>query len=136
MSLGNSVAANSKDNVLCPSARCEDGVLLLGVVRPDGTVAFSSSRVQIDGDFVEIAKRGRAPERRFRFASACLAQGCGQWSDGRCGVADRVVQDLEPRAVSVPRCAIRAECRWFQQRGLAACHICAEIITDGGDRIE
>ena len=121
--------------VMCPSARCCDGALLIGIVLSNGTIAYSGTRVEIDSRFVEVAHHGRNPEKRFRFASPCLAGGCRQWASERCTVADRVVEDLAPNGRPIPTCAIRPDCRWFRQRGLAACHICPEIVTDGSDRI-
>lgn len=134
-------------SALCPSSRCEDGATLVGVILPSGRVAFSSSRLEVDEEFVSIARAGRSPEKRFRFASACAKSGCRQWSDERCGVIDRLIEQRmpsEPRAphlqreplnvplsdAALPACSIRPECRWFQQAGGEACVICPDVITD------
>lgn len=39
---------------LCPRARCEEGAVLLGIVGPDGRIAYLNPRVEIDGAFVVI----------------------------------------------------------------------------------
>jgi hypothetical protein len=134
-------------SALCPSSRCEDGATLIGIVLPSGRVAFSSSRLEVDEEFVNIARAGRSPEKRFRFASACAKHGCRQWSNERCGVIDRLIdqrvsseplvaqpksEPLEaPRSdAALPACSIRSECRWFQQAGREACVICPDVITD------
>ena len=67
--------------------------------------------VVVDEAFVEEARRGRSPERRFRFAGACVEEACAQWEDGRCGVIDLVL-DAQPAPLQVgglrlPRCAVR-----------------------------
>ena len=120
----------------CPSARCEPGATLLGVVQADGTVGYITPGLTIDDDFVATARQGRAPEKRFRFAGACVESGCKQWTGTRCGVIDRVLEaDLEPAEPvagrsSLPHCSIRSACRWFAQSGADACRVCPLVITD------
>jgi hypothetical protein len=141
---------------LCPSARCEDGALLLGIVAADGVIGYLTPPLMIDHVFVQRAQRGRSPERRFRFAQPCITQGCAQWTGDRCGLIDRALQvaaqqrimaDAQPATRSaqstsdmlntprdsyIPRCGIRARCRWFAQDGLDACGVCPLVITEGG----
>jgi hypothetical protein len=116
---------------LCPSMRCEDGVLLLGVIQSDGRAAFLPAPLPVNAEFVHIARKGRAPERRFRFAGPCRETGCGSWTEGRCGIADTVVTHLNPAPDGpVPPCAIRKSCRWWAQSGARACHACRFVVTD------
>lgn len=117
---------------LCPSHNCQEGSILLGIVMRDGRVAFSSDRLVINEEFVNIAREGRAPEKRFRFAGRCVQNGCSQWSGSRCGVIDKVIDcaDDEIEQAALPDCSIRSECRWFSQTGAKACRICPEIVTD------
>ena len=118
----------------CPSARCEPGATLLGVVEADGTVGYITPRLTVDEAFVEQASRGRAPEKRFRFAGACVESGCAQWTGSRCGVIDRVLEggllDDGANAQGLPHCSIRSSCRWFAQSGAEACGVCPLVITD------
>lgn len=114
---------------LCPSSRCEDGALLLGVVQGAG-VAFLPEPLRVDARFDAIAREGRAPERRFRFAGPCQEGRCRQWTGARCGVADRVVALMGPSDAALPRCAIRASCRWWGQAGPPACRACRFVVTD------
>ena len=118
----------------CPSARCEPGATLLGVVEADGTVGYITPRLTVDEAFVEQASRGRAPEKRFRFAGACVESGCAQWTGSRCGVIDRVLEggllDDGAKARALPHCSIRSSCRWFEQSGAEACGVCPLVITD------
>jgi hypothetical protein len=124
----------------CPSARCEPGATLLGIVNGDGTVGYITPPLQIDDQFVQRVKQGRDPEKRFRFAGTCVEGGCKQWTGSRCGVIDRVLaagvapaapagEDAGARA-SLPQCAIRSTCRWFAQSGADACRVCPLIATD------
>jgi hypothetical protein len=127
--------------ILCPSWKCEAGASLIGIVLPDGSVAFSKDRIVVDGAFVEVAQQGRSPEKRFRFSSTCKRAACIQWSEGKCGIADRIVVE-HAEAVNaagenfvLPECSIRPQCRWHLQSGDAACRACPEVITDAGMEI-
>jgi hypothetical protein len=128
--------------VLCPSYRCQDGAILLGIVLAGGRVAFAADRIVIDQDFVDIARQGRSPEKRFRFSGQCVQAACRQWAGGRCGVIDKVLVDLGSDRVpeELPRCSIRPQCRWYLQSGAPACGACPEVITDltlpGENRIQ
>lgn len=124
---------------LCPSYRCEEGAWLIGVVQPDGSVAFTPDELQVDAAFVAPARKGRTPEARFRFAGPCHRAACAQWTGERCGVIDTLVRcvadanlDTEP---SIPECAIRARCRWFGQMGVRACRLCKLVVTEVPDRV-
>ena len=122
------------DPILCPSSRCQDGAILLGIVLPDGSVAFAKDRIEINAEFVEIARRGREPEKRFRFSSPCVRGACQQWTGERCGVIDGVVDQAarvgyEPQG-ALPECSIRPQCRWFGQSGADACRVCDQVVTD------
>lgn len=117
---------NEESSLLCPSARCEQGALLLGVVHPAG-VGIAAQPIKIDESFVLLARNGRRPESRFRFASPCIEKGCKNWN-GRCAIADRISADMP----SVPACGIRSQCRWFSQNGASACAGCLQVITDTG----
>ena len=115
----------------CPSARCELGASLLGIVGPDGRVIHLAEPLSIDANFVAVAEQGRAPERRFRFVAECVEGRCRQWTGSSCGVIDAVVADAPIQPVTMlPRCAMRRDCRWFSQHGGAACRVCDLVVTD------
>lgn len=116
--------------LLCPSARCEPGAVLLGIVGKDGRVGYLSTQMVVDEDFVETASRGRAPEARFRFAQPCVEGACGYWRGDRCGVVEGAVAQATPLDAPLPRCSIRSDCRWFAQRGPEACGVCPVVVTD------
>jgi hypothetical protein len=122
--------------ILCPSWGCEAGASLIGIVLADGSVAFSKERIVIDATFVEVARQGRSPEKRFRFSSTCKRAACVQWANGKCGIVDRIIGEHDNRTAApngpfVPaECSIRPQCRWHLQSGDAACRACPEVITD------
>jgi hypothetical protein len=119
---------------LCPSGRCAEGSVLLGIVNTDGTVAYLRPQMQVDAEFVNTAQRGRDPGKRFRFAEPCAEGGCGHWGDGRCTLIDRVLTGSNgPGHASdagLPTCSIRPSCRWFAQRGRAACAVCPLVVRN------
>ena len=119
--------------VLCPSALCKDGAIVLGIVLPNNTIAYADRRYKIDAGQAEAMRNAPVgAEKRFRFASGCAQCGCGQWSGGKCGVIEDVL--AAPPDASLPRelpqCSIREQCRWFLQRGEEACGVCRYVITD------
>lgn len=125
-------------STLCPSSRCHEGAILLGIVLADGRVAFARDRLVVDDAFVQNAttEGSRPPESRFRFSSPCAQAACLQWTGSRCGVIDAVLKDvrdqpLQPEAGSpLPDCSIRHHCRWFEQAGAAACAVCDLVVTE------
>ena len=117
---------------LCPSARAEQGALLLGVVDSAQTVHFLTEPEVLTAELAEAVATTDAPEQEFRFANRCVKSGCNQWHGGRCGVIDLVMslnQHL-PKPNQLPPCAIRSQCRWHQQTGPTACTVCPFIVTD------
>jgi hypothetical protein len=125
------------EELTCPSASCEPGATLLGLIDENGRVGYLTPAITIDHEFVEKVERGRSPRKRFRFAGPCVEEKCVQWTGSRCGVIDTVfeaVERLDPEPAlekdSLPHCAIRSSCRWFAQEGEAACAACPFVITD------
>lgn len=119
--------------ILCPSSRCEPGAILVGLHLPNGTVAYAQDRLVIDAAFVAAAGEGRAAEKRFRFGSPCANGACRQWTGSRCGVIDAVLEHADTGGEALPNCSIRAQCRWFDQAGPAACRVCPLVMTDARD---
>ena len=125
-------------SIRCPSSRLQEGALLLGIVLEDGTVAFTKDRIPVDEAFVQNATAvgSRPAESRFRFSSPCAKGACRQWTGSRCGVIDLVLSDARaqnhqsPADASLPSCAIRSDCRWFNQNGAEACEVCVFVVTE------
>jgi hypothetical protein len=119
------------NDLLCPSARCEPGAKLIGVVRKDARVGHLPQSYIIDEDFIDKANADGLAETRFRFASKCVEGKCAQWTGSACGVVARASKDLADRQNdSLPKCSIRGDCRWFAEKAGDACRICHYVITD------
>ncbi|HEY7137254.1 MAG TPA: hypothetical protein VIB48_19515 [Acidimicrobiia bacterium] len=126
------------DRLLCPAAVCEPGAILVGMVGADARVGYVLPQVPVSERFIAFARTSGAPERRFRFASPCVEDACRHWCAGRCLVIDQVAATVDPRDAAgpvavplpLPRCSIRAECRWFDQLGLDACAVCPFVVTE------
>ena len=128
-------ADEAGDTKVCPSAFCHEGALLLGVMTPSGTLSYVQPPTRVDADFVARARALGNPERRFRFSAPCVEAGCPQWTGEGCAVVDKVIEDEQPVELEsgrLPFCAIRRDCRWFAQRGAAACAVCPRVVADIG----
>ncbi|GAB3524006.1 hypothetical protein [Emticicia fontis] len=116
----------------CPSATCETGAAVIGIVNQEGFVSLLPQKIDVTDEFVAIAHQGNTPEKRFRFTNKCVESGCRQWDGARCSVIDKVLHmnaDFEIFA-HLPTCSIRSNCRWYYQSGGKACAVCPFIITD------
>ena len=119
---------------LCPSARCEESAVLLGVIGSDGKTGYVNPRITIDASFVQEARKGRLPEARFRFAQVCIESRCAQWNGCRCGLIEKLLasptaaQIAKSDRETLPKCTIRATCRWFGQVGGKACTVCPFVV--------
>jgi hypothetical protein len=85
--------------------------------------------------FVDSISANGPPERRFRFAGTCQEGRCAQWTGTGCGVIERVLSETgddtgKADPTALPRCFLRASCRWFSQRGSDACTACSLVVTD------
>lgn len=119
----------------CPSAPVEPGSVLFGMVLEPGRVAYLSPSVPATTELLDTLASGGVPvENRLRFAGPCFERGCVQWVEGggggRCGLADRAIATLSITSglADLPRCGIRATCRWYAQHKAKACAACPEVI--------
>jgi hypothetical protein len=123
-----------QEDLFCPSARGEAGAILLGIIQEGGTVAFIPTKVEVTPEFIAIASRGWTLEKRFRFAAPCIKEGCKQWTGTSCSVVDRLASHVQPVETEyrnqLPKCSIRANCRWFAEKGIEACQVCPLVITN------
>jgi hypothetical protein len=120
----------------CPSSSLEHATHLVGIVRDDGRIAYISPALPLTPEFKASAAAAGEPERRLRVAGACVEEACIQWDGVGCGLADRLVAQVGGRAGvdRVPACGIRRDCRWFAQRGVAACKVCPVVVTNSLDQ--
>lgn len=120
--------------LLCPSAPAEEKAILLGVVQSDGSVAYIKDKMKVTREFLEITTKKGKPETRFRFSSPCIKSGCAQWANNQCSLPERLAKMIpksDTADLPLPSCSIRDQCRWFDQRGAAACRICPVVVTRG-----
>lgn len=122
----------------CPSSPCHESASIIGVMTEQGRLAYLPVPVVMDSAFVSRLQDAGQPERRYRFSRPCIEGACSQWTGEGCGVIDHVVDDDgedHPRVTgegALPVCGIRRDCRWFFQRGAAACAACPTIVADEG----
>jgi hypothetical protein len=102
----------------------------------DGTLGYVQPPTRVDADFVVRAEALGRPESRFRFSVPCIEGGCPQWTGSGCGVVDEVLEHEQPpeaiQLARLPKCGIRSSCRWYAQRGAAACGVCPLVVADTG----
>jgi hypothetical protein len=122
---------------LCPSASRDSATVVLGVAMTTGEIAYASPRVTASPDLLAALSAGLASlESRYRLAGPCAEARCGFWSGTGCSLGEELARSFaishrSPDAADVmPKCSIRAECRWFAEQGRAACHACPHVITD------
>ncbi len=65
----------------------------------------------------------------FRFAAECEGDACAHFKDDSCTLAERISSDVPSVVEMLPRCTIRRECRWYSERGAAACRRCPQVVT-------
>lgn len=119
----------------CPSGPCREDALLIGVMTEAGRLAYIQPPTRVDANFVARANELGRPESRFRFSVPCIEAGCPQWNGRGCAVVEKVIEEeghASPQTQSLPRCGIRSTCRWYSQRGAAACAVCPLVVADVG----
>lgn len=124
--------ANSHE-LLCPSSRgtLEDSVLIGVVTRhADGPrVVPTEGAMPVTPEILAMAEPV-GPSEVFRFASTCQAGKCPHFQNEACQLGVRSVKLLEAVTDGLPKCSIRAHCRWFRQEGAAICKRCPQVVTD------
>ena len=121
-----------KREISCPSSQpdSEDSVIFGVVVGDAGArqVGYLSEPKPVTSETLALAG-GVRPTEIFRIAGPCAKSGCKHFVGNDCALAQRIVQRLPPVVGALPRCGIRATCRWFHQEGKAACLRCPQVIT-------
>lgn len=88
----------------------------------------------VDDAFLDSASAARSLGKRFRFSAPCAEGDCGHWTGAACGLVGSVRQRALEMGLEgepgLPRCAIRADCRWWQQDAAAACAVCSLVVYD------
>lgn len=117
---------------LCPSAQPEwESSVALGVIAgtaDEPLMDHFASPQPVTDHLLALSAPVTATEV-FRFAAPCLCTGCVHFVDENCRLAKRIVKLLPRVTEKLPRCAIRLQCRWWQQEGKAACMRCPQVVT-------
>src|SRR6478736_517737 len=124
--------SNAPRELSCPSASSDwEDAQLLGVVggtAENPAVEYVSPRA-VTPQLLALADPV-LPEEVFRFAAPCRGAACSQFENGRCGVVASAVSHLDAGTdQKLPRCSIRARCRWWHDAGVAACMRCSTVVT-------
>jgi hypothetical protein len=117
----------------CPSAQPDmENCRVFGVRHPtpDGPqTAYLDQAIAATPEVVAMAAPA-PPTEVLRLAATCEESRCVHFDGTDCRLASRIVTLLPPVVSVLPRCAIRAECRWFHQEGRAACLRCPQVVTE------
>lgn len=124
------------NTLMCPSADPDGaGAVVFGLIvgTPEAPeTAYLEETQAVTPELLALADPV-APADMFRFGARCLRGGCAHWEAERavCRFGEKTVR-LAPAVVSVvPTCALRANCRWWHQEGMAACQRCPQVIRTG-----
>jgi hypothetical protein len=125
---------STRPETLCPSAQPDwDGARVIGVVggtpeRPE--TAYLDQAQPVTQEILDLAGPV-APAEVFRFAAPCANSACGHYDgeEHKCRLAEKTVRWVEQAVDNLPKCSIRASCRWWQQEGPAACRRCPQVVT-------
>jgi hypothetical protein len=133
------IAASTRDTLLCPSSQPGvEGARVLGIMQQfDGRreVTYLDEALPAAPDVLAMAAPLH-PTEIFRLAAQCQTDHCPHFDGANCGLVTRIVQILPAMTEELPKCQIRAQCRWFHQEGIAACRRCPQISTVNYDASE
>lgn len=120
-------------STLCPSGRAEvEDSRVFGIVTGSAQqpqVHYLKKTIPLDEELLEKTQ-SVTPTEIFRMASPCQEKQCSHFDGQSCRLAMRVVDHLPEVSASLPACAIRRDCRWWNQEGKAACFRCPQVLTD------
>lgn len=123
----------AEKELLCPSARgtFPDSVLIgvVGGTVDEPRITPTEHAIPVTPEILAMAGPVE-PTEVFRFASRCQGGCCQHFQNNACQLAAGGVQLLPEVTEELPKCSIRAACRWFRQEGAAMCRRCPQIVTD------
>jgi len=118
---------------LCPSARTTSpDARIIGVVGGTAQNPYVKPLMpplEITEELLSLTE-GVFPEEVYRVAAPCRDNQCMHFTRGDCSLIKRVITSLPPVTMRAPPCGVRADCRWWQQEGVAACLRCPQVVTD------
>ncbi|MET8101506.1 hypothetical protein ABZV29_34420 [Streptomyces sp. NPDC005236] len=120
-----------QEELLCPSAGAHSDSVLIGVVSGSADaprVLPTDQTMPVTQEVIDLA-HPVAPTEVFRFAAPCGTGNCIHFRDAACQIAARSTVLLDEVVAQLPKCLIRARCRWFHQEGADMCRRCPQIVT-------
>lgn len=108
-----------------------EGARIMGMLAgtaEEPRIAYLASGVTVDKTVAEHLG-DLSPTQVFRYAARCEEQRCAHFDGAHCSLAARIVDQLPEVVEILPRCQIRPTCRWYAERGAAACRRCPQIVT-------
>ena len=107
------------------------GAVVFGVV--GGSVAeprvrYLDEPVPVSPEVLALAEPV-SPEEVFRVGAPCAQSACQHFDGARCSLAARLVATVPPVVEVAPACRLRAQCRWWDEQGVAACRLCPLVVT-------
>ncbi|MEU2027144.1 hypothetical protein ABZ565_34210 [Streptomyces sp. NPDC016469] len=121
----------SDEELLCPSAPAHPESVLIGIVSGTANepqIIPTENAMPVTPEIIDMAGPV-APTEAFRFAATCRTGGCIHFKNAACQIASRSTMLLDEVVINLPKCPIRAECRWFHQEGTDMCRRCPQIVT-------
>lgn len=120
--------------VLCPSSDAGEGNVqvfaVIGGTPEQPRAAYLDRALALTPELAtQVAPV--PPEEVYRAAAPCAQGRCSHFDagGGRCRLAHNIVRLVPAVVRQLPRCAIRADCRWWRQEGAAACRRCPQVVT-------
>ncbi|MFJ7125533.1 hypothetical protein [Streptomyces sp. NPDC098101] len=113
----------------CPSGSpAAPEAVVLGVRSgQDGEVVYLADPVPAR-DVLPVVPKDVEPTRVLRFASHCVSN-CLHRRGNDCTLVERVAVTPADENRNVPRCHLRAHCKWWAQVGVDGCRRCPAVAT-------
>ena len=125
-------ATAERDVPFCPSAQPDmEGAVVFGVIGgtpEEPVVGYLTEPQPVTLDLLALAEPVE-PTEVFRFGAPCAESSCQHYAAGECQLGRKLSEDVPVAADRVPPCQLRPRCRWWQERGPAACMRCPMVVT-------
>ncbi len=105
------------------------GAVIHGVLDASGRVARLQTTVPVTPELL-AATSPLLPTEVLRFSAPCEGGSCVHFENEACSLGERLVTILPATTAALVPCNIRSSCRWYAERGRAACVRCDAIVTD------
>lgn len=121
--------SSEKKQLKCPSAMPSNASDLFGIVNDEGVVKYLQTPLKMDRELINEKSINSPLDSKFRFTSKCIETGCNHWSNDSkvCSLIKSIVSKFQPSYESLQHCAIRNDCRWYDQEGRNACEGCSFV---------